>query len=225
MTPDDSATPRPTRRRSRTKSHLAKLRATVIGLGGVGRQVASQLAAISVARLHLVDDGTVGRRTHAADGYAHDDIGRPKVHAAAHLCHQLRPQLEIQTVQSLSLRGLDLGDAVFCCTLSTRRRRSVWKALSRRVRFYAGVDVADDRIYLPVVVNASAAEDELDGVEMLPPWGEAARRRRPACPVQVASIAAGLMVAEFVRFTAGQGTSREIHLNMRDLALIVTGLA
>ena len=225
MTPDDSATPRPTRRRSRTKSHLAKLRATVIGLGGAGRQVATQLAALGVARLQLVDAGSVSGRTRAADGYAYDDIGRPKVHAAAQLCHQINPKLDIQTQRRRSLRDLELGYAVFCCTLSTRRRRSIWQAVSHRVRFYTGVDVADDRIYLPVVVNAAATEDELDDIEMLPPWGETAGRQRSACPVQVANIVAGLMVAEFVRFAAGQGTSREIHLNLCDLTLMVTGLA
>ncbi len=225
MTPGDSATPRPARRRSRTQSHLVKLRATVIGLGGIGRQVALQLAALGVARLQLVDAGIVSRRAHAADGYAHDDVGQPKVHTAANLCHQINPKLDIDTLQSRSLRNLDLGDAVFCCTLSTPKRRSIWQAVSHRVRFYTGVEVADDRIYVPVVVNAAAAEDGLDGVEMLPPWGETAGRRRPACPVQVASIVAGLMVTEFVRFTVGEGASREIHLNLRDLALIVTGLA
>ncbi len=213
------------RQHPRARSQWANRRVTVLGLGGLGRQVALQLAALGVARLQLVDAGSVSGRTHAAEGYAEDDIGRPKVHAAAHLCHQLNPKLEVHTVQSRSLRGLDLGDAVFCCTLSTRRRRSIWQAVGHRVRFYTGVDVADDRIYLPVVVNAVAAEDELDDVGMLPPWGETAGRQRPACPVQVASIVAGLMVAEFVRFAAGQGASREIHLNLRDLRLMVTGLA
>jgi sulfur carrier protein ThiS adenylyltransferase len=223
---DQPARDRDTRRRARiTPGSLFARRATVVGLGGIGRQVALQLAALGVARLQLVDAGSVSRRTHAAEGYAEDDIGRPKVHATAQLCHQINPKLDIHTLQSRSLRGLDLGDAVFCCTLSTRRRRSIWQAVGHRVRFYTGVDVADDRIYLPVVVNAAAAEDEPGGVELLPPWGETAGRQRPACPVQIASILAGLMVAEFVRFAAGQGTSREIHLNLRDLSLIVTGLA
>ncbi len=215
-----------TRQRERgAPRSLLTCQATVVGLGGIGRQVALQLAALGVARLQLVDAGIVSRRTHTAEGYAEDDLGRPKVHATAHLCHQINPKLDIHTLQSRSLRGLDLGDAVFCCILSTRRRRSIWQTVSHRVRFYAGVDVADDRIYLPVVVNAAAAENELDDVELLPPWGETTGRQRPACPVQVASIVAGLMVAEFVRFAAGQGTNREIHLNLRDLRLMVTSLA
>ncbi len=42
---------------------------------------------------------------------------------------------------------------------------------------------------------------------------------------ELGPVLAGLMVAEFVRFAAGEGTSREIHLNLRDLALMLTGLA
>ena len=210
--------------RPRARSQLSSHHVTVLGLGGVGRQVALQLAALGVARLQLIDVGTISGRTHAAEGYAEDDIGRSKVHAAAQLCHQINPKLDIQTQQSRSLPDLDFGDAVFCCILLSRRRRSIWQVLGHRVRFYTGVDVADDRIYLPVVVNTAAPDDEPVNIKMLPPWGETVGRQRSACSVQIASIVAGLMVAEFVRFTAGQGASHEIHLNLHDLVLMVTDL-
>ena len=124
---------RPTRDRGKrprepiAPGSLSKCRATIVGLGGVGRQVASQLAALGVTRLQLVDPRTVGRRTHAVEGYAYDDIGHPKVFAAAHLCHQLNPQLEIRALHQRSLRNLDLGDAVFCCPGSSH----VWPCLGQ----------------------------------------------------------------------------------------------
>ncbi len=80
-------------------------RATIIGLGGIGRQVALQLATLGMPRLQLVDAGVVTRRTQLREGYVYDDIGRPKVHAAAQACHQLNPKLEIHSVaETLSAR-------------------------------------------------------------------------------------------------------------------------
>ena len=51
--------------------------ATIIGLDGVGRQVALQLAALGVPQLQLVDARVVTRRVQRREGYAYEDIGRP----------------------------------------------------------------------------------------------------------------------------------------------------
>ena len=60
---------------------------TIIGLGAVGRQTALLLAALGLPRLQLVDSRVVTRALHAAEGYPFEDVGRPRVHATAQLCH------------------------------------------------------------------------------------------------------------------------------------------
>ena len=107
--------PRRKRRPKRAATRFRTCHATVIGLGGVGRQVAMHLAALGVKRLQLVDAGKVSIRTHAREGYALEDVGQPRVFAAAGRCHPVNPQLDLQTVPTRSLRGLDLGDSVFLC--------------------------------------------------------------------------------------------------------------
>ena len=102
----------PRRRRGRSKrSSIGRSLATVIGLGGVGRQIAMHLTALRVGRLQLVDARNASIRTHAREGYALEDVGQPRVFAAAGRCHPINPQLDLQTVPTRSLRGLDLGDA------------------------------------------------------------------------------------------------------------------
>lgn len=125
------------RGQARPAPGLARCRTTVIGLDGIGRQVALQLAARGVPRLQLIDHRTVARSTHAAEGYAHDNIGRPKVYAAAQRCHQLNPRLELHTVRRRSLQGLQLGQALFCCPLTNRVRRWLGGVIGDKVVFAA----------------------------------------------------------------------------------------
>src|SRR3989304_6894018 len=74
---------------------LSKCKATVIGVGAIGRQVALQLAAMGISWLQLVDFDTVEESNLASQGYLEDDLGRPKVQATADLCQQINHGLEV----------------------------------------------------------------------------------------------------------------------------------
>ncbi|MBU0717569.1 MAG: hypothetical protein KJ749_04910 [Planctomycetes bacterium] len=70
----------------------------VIGLAGVGRQVALQPTALGVEHLQLVDSKLVRRTQRIIAGYFAEDAGRRRQHATAELCHRLQPQLAMHTV-------------------------------------------------------------------------------------------------------------------------------
>ena len=55
---------------------LAACRATVIGVGAIGRQVALQLAAMGVPWLQLVDFDVVEPSNLASQGFLEKDLGR-----------------------------------------------------------------------------------------------------------------------------------------------------
>ena len=65
---------------------LAACKATVIGVGAIGRQVALQLAAMGVPWLQLVDPDTVEAVNLGCQGYLEEDLGKPKVETTAALC-------------------------------------------------------------------------------------------------------------------------------------------
>src|SRR5208283_1783237 len=77
---------------------LGQCRATIVGVGAVGRQVALQLAAMGLPWLQLVDFDTVEVGNLAAQGYLESDLTRPKVEATAELCRTINSKLEVQTV-------------------------------------------------------------------------------------------------------------------------------
>jgi|WetSurMetagenome_2_1015567.scaffolds.fasta_scaffold684144_1 molybdopterin-synthase adenylyltransferase len=208
----------PTRHRGRAGPAAALLRATVIGLGGVGRQVALQLAALGVPQLQLIDARTVGRSTHAAEGYAREDVARPRVHAVAQLCHDMNPQLEIHAWRRRSLRGLDLGGAVFLCTEPPHVSPSLTASAGRSVEFWGRCRIVGTIIRLDFRLDgdsvAQRAADPRSGTD-------SPSRRTTSLPIHIASVAAGLLISEFVRFSAGERPRRAIRLDVRSLILKV----
>jgi sulfur carrier protein ThiS adenylyltransferase len=66
---------------------LADCKATVIGVGAIGRQVAIQLTAMGISWLQLIDFDTVEISNLASQGYMENDLGRPKVEATADRSH------------------------------------------------------------------------------------------------------------------------------------------
>jgi len=60
---------------------LKSIRATVVGVGAIGRQVALQAAALGVRRLQLVDFDAVELSNVTTQAYRHAEIGLAKVEA------------------------------------------------------------------------------------------------------------------------------------------------
>lgn len=201
--------PNPSRRRLRKSNPVAKTRATVIGLGGVGRQVAVLLASLGVRRLQLVGGGIVARTTQATQGFAQEDIGRPQIFAAAQACHQIRPRLDVITVNKRSVRDLDFGGAVFLCSGSKDNRKAIGQAIGTACRFCGRC------VVIGVTVHIDTAWDR----QSLAGWSEhVGETDRPpglaAAAVPMAAIAAGMVVAEFVRFAPGHRPNRSIGWDM-----------
>ena len=116
---------------------LAECRATVVGVGAIGRQVALQLAAMGVPWLHLIDPDSVEPVNLACQGYLQDDLSRPKVEATADLAQQINHELEVHVSSERFRRSLEVGNCLFSCVDSIDVRRFIWESVKDKVNFLA----------------------------------------------------------------------------------------
>jgi hypothetical protein len=181
------------------QERLAAVRATVIGVGAIGRQVALQLAAIGVRRLQLVDFDRVELTNVTSQGYWKADVGRLKVDATCAAIEAIDPSISVDShADRFRPKHGVVGDVVFCAVDSISARSSIWRTVEPRCRFWAdgrmlgetirvltAVDLPQRRQYAETLFAQSAAQ-----------IGQCTSRST----IYAASIAAGLMVHQFTRW-------------------------
>ena len=112
---------------------LAECRATVVGVGAIGRQVALQLAAMGIPGLQLIDPDVVEPVNLACQGFLETDLGHPKVQATADLCQQVNHELEVHEAPERFRRSMDIGNVLFCSVDAIATRRLIWDAVKDKV--------------------------------------------------------------------------------------------
>jgi len=191
---------------------LATCRATIIGVGAIGRQVALQVAAIGLPNIQLVDFDSVEPANLAPQGYLEEDLGQLKVEATAALIRRINSQTSIELVPERFRRSLAVGDVVFCCVDSIVTRKLIWEVLGPRVRFFG-----DARMSAEVVRVLTACDEQ--GRKHYPTTLFGAEEAFVgACTAKstvfAANIAAGLLVSGFSQFLRGMPPERDLTLNL-----------
>ena len=192
---------------------LAECRATVVGVGAIGRQVALQLAAIGGPWLQLVDDDLVEAANLAPQGYLQDDLGCAKVDATAGLCQEINHALATYPHRERFRRSMkEVGSAFFCCVDSIETRRLIWEAVKDRVRFYADGRMSAETLR---VLVAADVPSRAHYPTTLFAAGEAFRGACTAkSTIYCANIAAGLMVSQFTKWLRRLPLEADITLNL-----------
>jgi molybdopterin-synthase adenylyltransferase len=78
---------------------LRNAHVSVIGVGGIGNPVVTQLTAMGIGKLRIIDRDVIEiSNLHRQHLYTDDDIGKVKVEAALERLRKLNPQVEIEAV-------------------------------------------------------------------------------------------------------------------------------
>ena len=191
---------------------LEKHQVAVVGLGAVGRQVVMLLASMGIERPTLVDFDTVDMVNISTQGYLEEDIGKPKVEAAANHWLKVNPKAQPVCLNERVHDLMRLGDTIFCCVDSMSGRKQVWEAAGRDCWYWA-----DGRMGEEVVLTFSAYDNPTrDYYQSSLITDEEAKPIR--CTAQgtlyMAYLASSLMVGGFARRLRKVPVTAEVCFNM-----------
>lgn len=138
-TPDDAKIPlnsptllvdESTTRFSRAEwfNEIQKARIIIAGIGGIGSNVAFQLARMVPADLTLYDDDNVEMVNMAGQLYSYNDIGKYKVNAMADMIYNYTSMKQVLAIQSKFTLDKEPGDIMICGFDNMVARRVFFKA-------------------------------------------------------------------------------------------------
>lgn len=198
---------------------IAGCKATVIGVGAIGRQVALQLVAIGIPWLQLVDFDKVEWSNLASQGYLEGDMGKLKVNATLDLCWRINASSQIHAVPERFRRSMEIGNVVFCAVDRIDVRRLIWESVKDKASFFV-----DGRMSAEVLRILSACDDESRKhypTTLFRPDEAFVGPCTAKTTIYSANIAAGLMVAQFTKHLRQLPVDADIQLNLLSSELSV----
>ena len=193
---------------------------TIIGVGAIGRQVALQLAALGVSRLHLMDFDHVESHNVTTQGYLNRDIGQPKVAATAAAITAIDDTIDITQTQDRFRVRHRLDEVVFCCVDSISARAAIWRHARSRTALWI-----DGRM-LGEVMRILTASDETSRTlyddTLFAPSEAQSGTCTSRSTIYTANIASALMVHQFTRWVRSLPLDNDQCLNLLSSELTVS---
>lgn len=194
------------------RERILDCKATVIGVGAIGRQVALQLTAIGIPVLQLVDFDKVEISNLASQGYLQDDLDQPKVDATAELCRQINHDLHVEVIFDRFKRTTPVGNCIFVCVDSIVTRKHIWEALKDKANFM--VDGRMSAEILRVITAYDAASREYYPKTLFNAEQAHAGPCTAKSTIYCANIAAGFMLAQFAKYLRLLPVDTDIQVNL-----------
>jgi sulfur carrier protein ThiS adenylyltransferase len=194
------------------RERIMDCKATVIGVGAIGRQVAIQLTAIGVPVLQLVDFDHVEISNLASQGYLQKDLKRPKVDATAQFVREMNNNLNVEVIFERFKRSTPVGNCVFVCVDSIVIRKLIWDAVKDKVAFYC-----DGRMSAEVLRVITACDEKGRGYYPQTLFTAEQAQTGPCTAkttIYCANIAAGFMMAQFTKYLRLLPVDPDIQVNL-----------
>lgn len=187
---------------------LKNSKAVVVGVGGLGSVVATQLAAMGVGHLRIIDRDFVDiTNLHRQHLYCIDDLAYPKVEAAAKRLQKLNPYITVEPL-ALSVNQSNAKDVVKDMDIavdgldSMAARYAINRACNAlKVTYVFGAAVATAGNLSTIVPNKTACLECF--------YGRLDDKKLPKCGVvgvhpSVVNVIASLEVSEVIKILTGR---------------------
>ena len=203
------------------RNRILETKATVIGVGAIGRQVAIQLTAIGVPHLQIVDFDKVEISNLASQGYLQADLERFKVDATADICQQINHQLHVEVQKDRFKRSMAVGNCVFVCVDSIETRKHLWQTLEDKTNFFC-----DGRMSAEVLRVITACDSKSRDYYPQTLFTAEQAHVGPCTAkttIYCANIAAGFMLAQFTKYLRLLPVDADIQVNLLAAEINVGG--
>jgi len=191
---------------------IADCKATVIGVGAIGRQVALQLSAMGIPWLQLIDFDKVEWSNLASQGYLEGDMGKLKVNATLELCWRINAASQIHAAPERFRRSMEIGNIVFCCVDRIDVRRLIWESVKDKVNFYCDGRMSAEVLRVLIACDSKSRKHYpttlFNSDEAF--VGPCTAKTTIYC----ANIAAGFMLAQFAKYLRQLPIDADIQLNL-----------
>ncbi len=194
------------------RQRILDCKATVIGVGAIGRQVAIQLTAIGVPHLQLVDFDSVEISNLATQGFLQKDLKRPKVDVTAEFAREMNHDLNIEVIFERFKRSTPVGNCIFACVDSIVIRKLIWDTVKDNVAFYC-----DGRMSAEVLRIITACDEKSRGYYPQTLFTAEQAHAGPCTAkttIYCANIAAGFMLAQFTKHLRLLPVDPDIQINL-----------
>lgn len=113
---------------------IQKSRVIIAGIGGIGSNVAFQLARMAPANITLYDEDIVERVNMAGQLYSTNDIGQRKVDAIASMISAYTLAKQVNAVPSMFTNSTEAGDIMICGFDNMAARKIFYNSWKRHVQ-------------------------------------------------------------------------------------------
>lgn len=191
---------------------IACCKATVVGVGAIGRQVAIQLTAMGIAWLQLIDFDVVEESNLASQGYLESDLRKVKVDATAELCRKINSNLELEAIPERFRRSIDVGNVLYCCVDRIDARRLIWDAIKDKGDFF--VDARMTAEVLRILTAWDFESRKYYPITLFSAEQAYAGSCTAKTTIYCANIAAGLMLSQFTKYLRRLPIDCDIQMNL-----------
>lgn len=187
---------------------LANRTVQVVGCGGIGRQVAIQLATMGVPNLMLVDGDTVEEHNFGVQGFFEKHLGLHKVEALKQDIAEINSSCNVEAIPTMFKKTDKHGHIVFACVDNMAARKLIWETVSDNIELFV-----DGRMLgLTMRVLCAFDEESIDHYEDPVNLFSDEQGREGRCTekstIFTANVIAGLMISNMVRWMRNRWTEK-----------------
>ncbi|MBC8355315.1 MAG: ThiF family adenylyltransferase [Planctomycetes bacterium] len=191
---------------------LSECRATIVGVGAVGRNLALQLAAVGVPNIQLIDFDRVDLSNTTTQGFSADEVGMAKVEAVRGAIQRLDPSLAVETIQDRYRSKQAVGNVLFGCVDSISARAAIWRTVKNRCGFWCDARMLGEVIR--VLTASHPSIDEFYSTTLFSQSEAQVGNCTSRTTIYAACIAAGMMTHQFSRWLREIPTDSDLTLNL-----------